>query len=411
MSVPFLSAVFPFNRVQTLSPITARMRFAEYEHDLLTLGIRATEGAKNLQLRTSDLVAATFRDSSGQGFTFRGYVHDIREWHRPLQGEDFVVHQILCVGPSYPLKEPHSRTFQGVQISDVARQIARENYLNIVTVDPGFTVPKIHQAGESDWAFLARLGRKYGFTLYCDGTTLHFHPRDFDLASAYNKAQVIEWVDGLGKDGQQAIDFRPLLGEINPQGDRARAQRHVRGVDPLGNTFDLQTPPVPPITARSDAPQPAFDAYDTDLVAPTQDWGLALAQGAAESVRFTHSGRLLATGNPRTRAGSQVYLSNFHGEYDGYWYVREAVHDIVMHRGLYRMECDLGADSLGPTTVPPPPARPAVYRPGMTPSLPQPTRTLLSSGAQPLAPILLATKGGPPIGRWRSSQFTGDAAA
>lgn len=72
--------------------------------------------------------------------------------------------------------------------ADIARKIADRNGFDIDVEDAGPTHDQVIQANESDWKFLSRRAKLYGFMLYVENGVLHFHrvrPRDSGIRLTY----------------------------------------------------------------------------------------------------------------------------------------------------------------------------------------------------------------------------------
>jgi len=111
-----------------------------------------------------------------------------RPKYRFTAGEQPMAVEIIGYGEAVKLGATERReTYRKMSDADIAQLIAGRNGM---TADVDTTTPvydQVLQANESDWKFLERRAKLYGFLLYVDNGTLHFHrvrPRESGITVA-----------------------------------------------------------------------------------------------------------------------------------------------------------------------------------------------------------------------------------
>jgi phage protein D len=125
-------------------------------------------------------------------------------------------------------REPRTRAWQAVRLSDIAREIAGERGYVGALVDVAETsdrVDTVNQAGETDAQLLRRLGEPLGHVFWIDDAGFHWVPRDRALAPS----RVLTWMSDPG-----AGDILNIAMESDLTAQVGRVE--VRGRDPLTRT-------------------------------------------------------------------------------------------------------------------------------------------------------------------------------
>ena len=230
-----------------------------------------------------------------------------------------------------------TRSYVQMKDSDIARQIASTNRLDIGTIDDSGAVhPHLSQANQTDWEFMTGRASEIGFKLsVADGK--------FSFQKAPTPAGGPASGDFDSTDPLQLVVGTSLL-EFNPRLTSAGQVKEavVRGWDPKEKR---------PLVGR--APATAFSAKLTtspaDLASTIGDpthvqvdrpYGTQAAVDAAARANASQIGSVyaeahaIAQGQPRLKPGANVKVSVSGDAFDGTYFITQARH--VFDAGGYR---------------------------------------------------------------------------
>ena len=242
----------------------------------------------------------------------------------------------------------HSRTFQDMTASDIAKKVIGECGLKAKVESTSGPYPFEQQSNETDWAFLWRIAARVGFEVACIDETIHFRKPGADAGTPVK----LEWGQGL-------LGFHPRATGIQ-QVEKVT----VNGWDPKAKR---------PITA--DNQNPHMDSkigLDRKKVAGDLGGGaiavsreIVTSQGEATSLAQSTMDKLAnawleaegrCVGNPAIRAGCKVQLSGIGTRFGGEYLVTKSTH-VVRDKGGYETHFEISGrsrrtllDLLTPTT-------------------------------------------------------------
>lgn len=254
--------------------------------------------------------------------------------------------------------QQRTRTFEDATEFEVAEEVARG--LGFVSVrsreiDPGDIVVErrgITQAGETDMAFLQRLARRVGATMYIAGNVFHFHERRLGRRPALTFTYFNDQVGHIIGDPsiEHTIQGRP--GRVSRRGRSPRQRRDVTG--DASNREDRRRPTLGEELCVSDPQGLDWNSIARDLgieedeieqfsLPPQEEAQSDVSASAAETdeeatsqarQRFRGAERssikmsLALVGNPQVRADGNIRVEGLGEKYSGNWYVAEAVHTV-----------------------------------------------------------------------------------
>lgn len=404
MAETSVDLVFPFNALRSVSNIyRATLRRREFSHEML---IVRTWGytTQQLNVRTGDPVAAHLKGRGDIPVEFVGHVHHISEDNHPMEQERATEHTIVCVGPTFKMKNGRQKIWKNMLPSDIARQILREHRLTADVENSPMRLT-FHQAGESDWSFLCRLANQIGWVVYPVGPVVHFHSRDRDTIHNIRSAtKLVRSGADSGWDRPPEIrEFCPRLGDIEQPGT-AKGQRIVRGVDPrTAQIVSNQHTGKPTLPTRTSAQPGALTIYEKGVVANSGYLAQARSHGSALRGKWSYTATATSVGIGRTKPTDTLYLEGLRGGYDGYWTVI-GVDLIYESKAYFFMETELGTDSLGSSKVGKPSGLAAVSGTPKRTSTP----VLVYPGGPVAQAASLQGRGGPAAFSWAGSIDTVD---
>lgn len=277
---------------------------------------------------------------------FIGYVHSITPNITP--GKRFV--SMSLIGASYTLKEARQRVFTDTTASAIVKQIASENGFSYSIEDHPRVYSQVAQAGYSDLELMSALAVKSGYSLRLENKTIYFKPLLWDYDHNRSSAQTFTMRDANNPQGSTLYSFNAILSESMMYDDSFKAAVAVNGVTAISGTPFSYTPQVPLRTTRVIGQSEFFDAFATDIVAPSQEIARYEAEAIMEMNRFPYRATAVVSGSPGLRPGMPVFLEGIGPEYSGYWLILEAEHVVVEEStNVFKYITNLlvGTDSLG----------------------------------------------------------------
>lgn len=354
MAETFADIRFPYNKAGQLGAGNAsvndvRLRRWEYQHEVLVIDAWKADGSA-LGLKSNAPISARIKGRNASPLSFVGYVHSVRDKVTANRASKRM-QRIICVGPTYRMKNGRQKVWRNVTISDIARSLCQQYRLHGVIENHPLRLKSVHQAGESDWAFLCRVAKTYGYVVYPVGTTLYFHSRDYQQSTRLQRAHLLTYADEhAGRT--QIWNFDAKFSETQDFDDR-KAQRVNANVLPNGGEFVFGHDGLPVSRTRSDTHPGQFLHYDTTTVNDSLAMAKAKAKGASERTRFTYLADAEVDGKPDTAPGSLLYLDKMNNGYDGHWTVIGVEH-VFDSKHHYHMNVQIGTDSSGRSALPKP---------------------------------------------------------
>lgn len=352
-------------------PSTVRTRIREFDQDLrervlqweFTDKSRGADKGK-LILDNSDLTLADHEAFApgARMFIQWGYAHSIYptraiavekvKFSKKVEVEGTATTGRLFIG------QQRTRTFEDATEFEVAEEVARG--LGFVSarsrdIDPGDVVVErrgIVQAGETDMAFLQRLARRVGATMFVAGDVFHFHERRLGRRPALTFTYFADQVGTIIGDPEIEHTVQGRPGRVRRQGRSPRQRRDVQGnasnredrnrpalgdelcvSDPQGLDWasiardlgieeeEIRQSTLPPQEeAQSDV---SASTAETDEEATSQA-RQRFRGGERSSIKMS----LTLVGNPEVRADNTIRVEGLGEKYSGNWYVAEAVHTV-----------------------------------------------------------------------------------
>lgn len=218
------------------------------------------------------------------------------------------------------------RSFTGMTAGAIAKQIAGENSLSPSVTDTSVTHDYVLQDSESDFDFLKRLAKMFGYIIYIDDATLYFGPRKFSEsagAKLSRGAQISAFNLNLSTHG--------LPGTLVVRGwditkkEAIVATATASDVAKMGTTLGLSK-------AES-----AFGSATITLVnvaVATADAATAIAKAKLSEASLDYiQGDVTCIGSADLKPGMVVALEGLGTSFSGNYYVTAARHTFVATEG------------------------------------------------------------------------------
>ena len=230
-----------------------------------------------------------------------------------------------------------TRSFVQMKDSDIARQLASDNRLEIGTIDDSGPVhPHISQANQTAWEFLTARAREIGFKLAVSDGKFYFQkaavPSGGPDAGDFDSTDPLQLVVGTS-----LLEFNP---RVTTGGQVKEAV--VRGWDPKEKRPLVGRSPAAAASAKiavspAELASKVGDPTHTQVDRPfsTQAGVDAAAKSNAAQIGSVYAeAHAIAQGHPKLKPGANVKVSVSGDQFDGTYYVTQARH--VFDAGGYR---------------------------------------------------------------------------
>lgn len=334
LDIKFPTLSIPLTRAYSLTSSHAR-----YEHELME--VRFIDWNVGYDSISAGTPVSIQIKGLGSSRNFHGYVHHITP---DLSSSKNYV-DVTFIGASYVFKQQSQKVWRNTTADQVIADIAKSNNFSYVSVPHGRVYDQVSQASMSDWELMVRLAKQSGYSLKADNTTLLFQPLTQDFTDLRQEAAYYA-MTGLNQAATGIYSFKPMIGESIPYADAMKSTVAVTGVGRDSKNTHSQTNQKTPTSTRKTYTAPIFDAYHTDVVAPTADIAKYEATAADERNRYAYRGVVEVPGNPTILPDSPIYLDGLGPTYSGYWIALSVEHDVLGNKE-YTTKITVGSDSLG----------------------------------------------------------------
>lgn len=335
----FLNVEFPTLSVPLTRGYSVKSSWARYEHELLT--IRFIDWSPTYDSISDGTPVTVTLKGIGSSRTFNGYVNHII----PDLSPDKNYVDITFIGASRVFKQQSQRVWTNTTADQVIADFANANNFSYIAVPAPRVYDQISQSGMSDWELMVKLAKQNGYSLKADNTTLIFQPITQEFTDMRQEAAYYS-MSGLESKATGIYSFTPMIGEAIPYSDAVKTTVAINGVDRTSATAHSKVNQTPINHTRSKTNSPIFDAYHTNVVAPTYEIAQYEASAADEKNRYAYRGEVTIQGNPTIIPDTPIYLDGLGPTYSGYWTALSITHNILGN-AEYSTTLMVGADSLG----------------------------------------------------------------
>lgn len=333
----------------TEKPNTIEIHQSMGSHDVLTLRYRSTSQSVFKKLKTGVPLQVVIN----QGIltkTFYAYVSHVS---KETSGQKKNELKIQCVGSSFPLKARTTRVFKKKTLPEIARIIAKEHGLKIVTDNHTTRFNQLAISGQSYWQWLQEHAKKIGYGVQMDGLTLYFRPLDKLIDQTMTNVPIMSMFSSVIPKNIMYLDrtldyFEVLSGENIEQDNVLRTNKQVGGVDPLtSKSFTSKTSPkTKGKKLRKKVSDVLFDEYVHHQVVNDKSAAKMSSEGQAQLARLNLPANARGQGDPRIKPWAPIYVTGTGEETDGHWVVNSVIHSLSA-LGAYQVELLVTTDGLG----------------------------------------------------------------
>jgi phage protein D len=335
------------NSSLNMRPISAEVSYTEMKHNYAALRVvRPTIGPISAFVSGMPL-QLQWQGGPGRSGVFRGYVDKVdapfvRTGTRMSQD----LATIHCYGTTYWMKSEGYKTFVNMTADAIAAEIAAMYNLSIVVDPHPYVWPNMTIGGGSVFAFLTELAKRVGYTMYIKDTTIFF----IDRRTAAGR-QRIPFVYNLRKETHSLndiIEFTPQMSSGDGLHEENAGLYTTIGVSKYsGNVFQITQQDTPRLGTTRIFPK--LFSRTLPRRAPTS---IAEAQSYIDAAEanslFTMVADVMVRGNAGLWAGGlvDIHVQNLpNREYEGTWYILDAVHSISGSE--YTTQMRIGTDATG----------------------------------------------------------------
>ena len=227
------SVTFPKAKNFDLLLVGAELYQVGSEHDMLILHFKGNPDPKQNAILSKDPVIFNFRSQKLKS-TWNGYVTQVRQTNTVVGGNT----DIVCIGPSFYLKDTSQKIYKNVTADQVVSRIATKHSMQAVTQRHPRVKSSIVQAGQSDWQLLRRLAKSTGFILRCENSSILFVSADKIYKDKKASAPYFHYVgndDNTGSTTKElrmigsCFAFKPIVSDSSPD-TGVRVDRVITGM-------------------------------------------------------------------------------------------------------------------------------------------------------------------------------------
>lgn len=194
--------------------------------DTARLEINVLPGDFSQYVTAGSPLRISWVDGHGNRDQFIGYVHSFRP-----SSEGFAPRtRLIAVGAAYPMFNESQRTFYRVGIHNIAREIATDYRFQLDTEPHPYVNEQVLQQSDSDWAFLHRLAKEWGYVLLSQDVNLTFRPQQLVLEENYRTAERLKTYQSVNPEVTSLVNFEP---SYSATGKNPAAVSGGQGVGPI----------------------------------------------------------------------------------------------------------------------------------------------------------------------------------
>lgn len=304
--------------------------FAQNQHDLAVVelvGVPSSYISEYVEKPVHIFVGI----KGGKSTNFYGYVSHAETRSVSHEGtvnkSPFQIIRMVCFGSSHVLRSTNTLSWDNVRLEDVVSEIAKNYRLGYSIPKDNYVFKRLVQTEESLWRLLVKACEQLGYNITM--TNSHIHVWDIDKSIARETSYTI--LRGVRvKQG----DYNPYPGDIvsidstvgTPNVSQQSGDKFVSYVDEHGTLVSVD---AFQLSQEDSLGAPPTSRFDNKLVANVDSFEKATRyiQSKVKS-SYAQSADALVYGDPSIAPGGIVRVDGYGGEFDGFWYVQSASHDL-----------------------------------------------------------------------------------
>lgn len=295
----------------------------EYKQDVAVITLR-NEPSTKAPYRSGQPVVTSWGWATRDEQDFYGYVNHVEP---VVEQKQVPMLNIYCIGAVWPMKLVAQRSWQNRTSDSVVAQIAREHLFSCLVKPDSYALPVLTQHGKSDWALLAQLAKRRGYTFYAANTDLRYLPRQMNASERV--PLFIKYPSNTYAARGAVTSFTAVKGESVP-GQGVKAARVQYAVSDDGTVSMVQSVPPQTSLGGSYVSDPVFSRVEHEHPVHSVADAQANLDGITNYNRFYIGATATLSGDTRVHQGITLRIGGVSDEDDGYWWVSEATHRITL---------------------------------------------------------------------------------
>lgn len=300
----------------------------ENKHDVATITFNGLH-PKAITDYINAAVRVTASIGSGRSVEFCGYVTYVEpestSYSNIVNKSIFQKAKVVCFGASISMKNVITRAWENASVLSIASDLANSYSFSLETINDSFSIPKIVQTKQSDWEFITKFCKKYGYAVTVHGT----HMRLWDVNRFLGRVQSFEILSTPRKVTElqpgSIINFSGTFGYLTPEGKAYNYTLESVGEDgkvikTTGNSNKNQT--LSGVGESSKYSSSIIESSNSVIESEKMIEGRM-----KEALPFNATVRTaVALG---TIPGGVVMLEGYDSNFEGFWYVRSVEHELL----------------------------------------------------------------------------------
>lgn len=268
----------------------------------------------------------------GKTTNFYGYVSHAETRSVTHEGtvnnSPFQIIRVVCFGSSHILRSTNTLSWDNVNLETLVLEIAKQYRLGYSIPKDTYVFKRLVQTEESLWRLLVKACEQLGYNVTM--TNSHIHVWDIDKSLARQTTYTI--LRGIRvKRG----DYNPYPGDIvsiestvgTPNVAQQAGDKVVSYVDEHGKLVSVD---ALQLTQDVSLGTPIASRFNNKLVVNVDSFEKATRYIQSKvKASFSQSADAVVYGDPSIVPGGIVRVDGYGGDFDGFWYVQSASHELV----------------------------------------------------------------------------------
>lgn len=302
------------------------LTLSENKHDMLVVTMAGIP-----PLALTDYIGSPVQfsigSSPGRSQTFNGYV----SYTEPVtHNRDGLVNdspiqlaRLYCLGASYVMKEINSKVWDYPTLENVVTEIANRHRFSIDYPKDSYRPVRLVQSMESDWAFLNRVCKTFGYSFNVHGTHIHIWDRlkTFGRFPSYHRALTSNKIQS--NQPFSVLNFEATLGRISSSTNASKSVITV-----LDNQSNVHT-----VTSDGTEFTPGVSSLNKLFKKPLYYSAASLEEGlrtvdSQDKYSPIYNANMKVMYGAGAVPGGIIDLRGYSSEFDGVWYITEVKHSV-----------------------------------------------------------------------------------
>lgn len=268
----------------------------------------------------------------GKATNFYGYVSHAEARSVTHEGtvnnSPFQIIRMVCFGSSHVLRSTNTLSWDNITLETLVSEIAREYRLGYSIPRDNYVFKRLVQTEESLWRLLVKTCEQLGYNITM--TNSHIHIWDIDKSLARQTSYTI-----LRSVQVKRGDYNPYPGDIvsiestvgTPDVAKQSGDKLLSYVDEHGKVISVD---AFQLTQNDSLGTPTASRFDNKLVVNVDSFEKATRYIQSKiKASYSQFADAVVYGDPSISPGGIVRVDGYGGDFDGFWYVMAASHELM----------------------------------------------------------------------------------